>query len=65
MGNCMSAGSVEVSDEDKRKHREAEKSLKEVRTRSHTFPLHIHANINRVVLTTLLSSGKAKDVLTG
>jgi hypothetical protein len=61
----MSAGSVEVSDEDKRKHREAEKSLKEVRIRFHTFPLHIHANINRVVLTTLLSSGKAKDVLTG
>jgi ABC-type polysaccharide/polyol phosphate transport system ATPase subunit len=34
----MSAGSVEVSDEDKRKHREAEKSLKEVRIRFHTFP---------------------------
>lgn len=27
----MSAGSVEVSDEDKRRHREVEKSLKEVR----------------------------------
>ncbi|KAN0121442.1 Guanine nucleotide binding protein (G-protein), alpha subunit [Russula decolorans] len=31
MGNCMSAGSVEVSDEDKRRHREVEKSLKEAK----------------------------------
>ncbi len=31
MGACMSSGSVEISDEDKRLHREAEKSLKEVR----------------------------------
>jgi hypothetical protein len=31
MGNCVSAGATEVSDEDKRRHREAEKSLKEVR----------------------------------
>ncbi|KAI0286640.1 guanine nucleotide binding protein, alpha subunit [Russula aff. rugulosa BPL654] len=30
MGNCMSTGSVDVSEEDKRRHREAEKSLKEV-----------------------------------
>lgn len=37
MGNCMSAGSVEVSEEDKRRHREAEKSLKEVRVQFHTF----------------------------
>lgn len=44
MGNCMSTGSVEVSDEDKRRHREAEKSLKEVRVQFHTF-LRIHANI--------------------
>ncbi len=32
----MSSGSVEVSDEDKRRHREAEKSLKEVRVQ---FPI--------------------------
>jgi guanine nucleotide-binding protein subunit alpha len=31
MGNCMSTGGIEVSDDDKRRHREAEKSLKEVR----------------------------------
>jgi hypothetical protein len=31
----MSAGSVEVSDEDKRRHREVEKSLKEVRLQFH------------------------------
>ena len=42
----MSGGSVEVSDEDKRRHREAEKSLKEVR---------IYANIlsQYRILTTL------------
>lgn len=33
MGNCMSVGAIDVSDEDKRRHREAEKSLKEVRSR--------------------------------
>jgi hypothetical protein len=37
MGNCMSVGAVEVSDEDKRRHREAEKSLKEVRVESTTL----------------------------
>ena len=42
MGNCMSAGSVEVSDEDKRRHREAEKSLKEVRIQ---FSLFLRAYI--------------------
>ena len=31
MGACMSSGGVDVSEEDKRLHREAEKSLKEVR----------------------------------
>ena len=31
MGACMSSGSIDVSEEDKRLHREAEKSLKEVR----------------------------------
>jgi hypothetical protein len=36
----MSAGSVEVSDEDKRRHREVEKSLKEVRVQFHSF-VHI------------------------
>lgn len=31
MGICMSATGIEVSDDDKRRHRDAEKSLKEVR----------------------------------
>jgi len=39
----MSGGSVEVSDEDKRRHREAEKSLKEVRIHFHSFSC-IYAN---------------------
>ena len=39
MGNCISAGSVEVSDEDKRKHKEAEKSMKEVRIQFPIFSL--------------------------
>ncbi|KAN0138558.1 Guanine nucleotide binding protein (G-protein), alpha subunit [Lactarius tabidus] len=30
MGNCMSATAVDISEDDKRRHREAEKSLKEV-----------------------------------
>lgn len=33
MGACMSSGGIDVSEEDKRLHREAEKSLKEVRRR--------------------------------
>lgn len=37
MGNCMSTSSVEVSDEDKRRHKEAEKSLKEVRIQFRTY----------------------------
>lgn len=37
MGTCMSVGSIEVSEEDKRRHREAEKSLKEVRVQFHSF----------------------------
>ncbi len=31
MGACMSSGGLEVSEEEKRLHREAEKNLKEVR----------------------------------
>ncbi len=31
MGACMSSGGIEVSEEDKRLHREAEKSLRDVR----------------------------------
>jgi hypothetical protein len=46
----MSAGSVEVSDEDKRRHREVEKSLKEVRFQFTTFFVHI---CQYLVLTTL------------
>ena len=30
MGNCMSGTAVDISEDDKRRHREAEKSLKEV-----------------------------------
>jgi hypothetical protein len=50
----MSAGSVEVSDEDKRRHREVEKSLKEVRVHFHSFSC-IYATIlsQYRVLTTL------------
>ena len=50
----MSAGSVDVSDEDKRRHREVEKSLKEVRIEFHSFSC-IYANIlsQYCVLTTL------------
>ncbi|KAI9460124.1 heterotrimeric G protein alpha subunit 4 [Lactarius psammicola] len=33
MGICMSAAAVEVSEDDKRRHREAEKSLKEAKTK--------------------------------
>jgi hypothetical protein len=39
MGNCMSSGAAEVSDEDKRRHREAEKSLKEVRVETTTLSI--------------------------
>ncbi len=46
----MSSGSVEVSDEDKRRHREAEKSLKEVRVQFPIFSVHICPYL---VLTTL------------
>ena len=31
MGSCMSTGVIEVSEEDKRRNREVEKELKEVR----------------------------------
>ena len=50
----MSVGSVEVSDEDKRRHREVEKSLKEVRLQFHSFSC-IYANVwsQYRVLTTL------------
>jgi guanine nucleotide-binding protein subunit alpha, other len=42
MGNCVSGGAAEVSDEDKRRHREAEKSLKEVRVESRYFLSFYH-----------------------
>ena len=32
MGACMSTGVIEVSEEDKRRNKEVEKELKEVRT---------------------------------
>jgi hypothetical protein len=48
MGNCISAGSVEVSDEDKRKHKEAEKSMKEVRIQFPVFFPCIYVDINRL-----------------
>jgi hypothetical protein len=52
----MSAASVEVSDEDKRRHREAEKSLKEVRIHF----LCIYAVSIRFVLTILYYQAKQK-----
>jgi hypothetical protein len=70
MGNCASAGATEVSDEDKRRHREAEKSLKEVRVKTATLSapymricgvssLSVHSTNKNMLL------GEAKDVLTG
>ena len=58
----MSAGSVEVSEEDKRRHREAEKSLKEVRVQSHSFFSCIYSSIlsQHHVLTTLYHQAKQK-----
>jgi hypothetical protein len=58
----MSAGSVEVSDEDKRRHREAEKSLKEVPVQLPFF-LCIYANISSQyrVLTTLCIIRRSKS----
>lgn len=32
MGACMSSGPVDISEEDKKRHKEAEKSLREART---------------------------------
>jgi len=57
----MSAGSVEVSDEDKRRHREVEKSLKEVRVHFHSVSC-IYANIlsQYRILTTLYHQAKQK-----
>jgi hypothetical protein len=61
----MSAGSVEVSDEDKRRHREVEKSLKEVRIQFHSFS-RIYANVlSQYRVLTTLSSGEAEVGLTG
>jgi hypothetical protein len=56
----MSAGSVEVSEEDKRRHREAEKSLKEVRIQSTHFFVHIS---QYYVLTSLCIYHQAKQKL--
>ena len=69
MGNCISGGAIEVSEEDRRRHREAEKSLKEVRIQCSPLafqciyaylPSLVPSNTNDAVL-----SGKAKDGLTG
>jgi hypothetical protein len=65
MGNCMSVGAIEVSDEDKRRHREVEKSLKQVRIQcSGLFTGHIcHALSSahvRFMLTTLSYQAKQK-----
>jgi hypothetical protein len=50
----MSAGSVEVSDEDKRRHREVEKSLKEVRVQFTLFRAYMPIFcVQYRVLTTL------------
>ncbi len=60
----MSAGSVEVSDEDKRRHREAEKSLKEVRAQFSLFFSCIYSNILTQCLL-CVPSGEAEVGLTG
>jgi hypothetical protein len=60
----MSGGAIEVSDEDKRRHREAEKSLKEVRIRCprrfYGAPFHRLTTPVRFVLTTLSYQAKQK-----
>ena len=55
MGACMSSShpGIEVSEEDKRKHREAEKALKEVRR-----PLCVSSSLNN--LTISLRQAKSK-----
>lgn len=66
MGNCMSAGSVEVSDEDKRRHREVEKSLKEVRVQFRSFRAYMPiSRVNIVYSLLYISSGEAEVGLTG
>lgn len=50
MGNCISGGAVEVSDEDRRRHKEAEKSLREVRIQHLNAFLRIYAYLPSSVL---------------
>ncbi len=48
MGACMSSGPIEVSEEDKRLHREAEKQLKEVCRVSYPPGNVTHVNFLRI-----------------
>ena len=53
MGNCVPASveAIEVSDEDRRRHREVESSLKKVRIQcSHLFSQHIYTYLPGPVL---------------
>jgi hypothetical protein len=62
MGNCMSATAVDISDDDKRRHREAEKSLKEVGV---THSADICGSLSKYPLGTWrVVSGEAKVSLT-
>ena len=57
----MSVGAIDVSDEDRRRHREAEKSLKEVRIRhSCLCLLRIYAYLPEHVLTAMYYQAKQK-----
>jgi hypothetical protein len=59
MGNCMSATAVDISEDDKRRHKEAEKSLKEVRV---IYPGNICASPEQITLRRrwCVLSGEAK-----
>ena len=63
MGNCMSATAVDISEDDKRRHREAEKSLKEVGV---IHPGDICASSEQMTLCLhwCVLSGKAKISIT-
>ncbi|KAH9836650.1 heterotrimeric G protein alpha subunit 4 [Rhodofomes roseus] len=58
MGACMSSGPVDVSEEDKKRHKEAEKSLREARTTMLAQCAHrAKARLSKQVKVLLLGSG--------
>lgn len=57
MGACFSSTGIDVSEEDRRLHREAEKNLKEVRI---PVPPLYHAELTRSLCSPTLLQAKAK-----